>query len=527
MAEQSPQITVIVPVYNTARYLPDCLDSILSQSMKDFEILAVNDASTDNSPEILDQYAAKDSRIRIVNHETNKGLLAGRLSGIKAAKGKYTMFLDSDDCFIPGVLKNVLKTAEKTGADIVNFPMELRLRTGSGRGKLVKYSRPYKHALHGKEVFRKYFEEDVCSWMLCQKLFLTDLCRKTAAYIPDKFCLMGEDFCFYTICSFFASHYEPVKKPGYVYYIDSGISSGQKTSLDRFLGRQSPVQALCNIRDFLRGQGVFDEYVSAFHHQEPRVFEEHCMRWMRYLPDEDRTQAFNAFMKQYDQDAIFFSMRKFFHGRDEKFLDLMTGEDSAPVPGPGKISRPCLDPVLRNSEISLARWQEWRQLVENNQYDSVILSSDHDPERLFWDILAVRDAGACAVFRKEKPYLDTLEQQGLRAWLIEDRIIRQASLVIVPDEISADWYRKRNCHAGISLDQILPPQRCPQTSALMLALEKSELKSAYYRIDPSADGETFVPFFRKLDQLFRKLPSGFRKKLFAFMGKAYNKIFGY
>ena len=88
MAEQSPQITVIVPVYNTARYLPDCLDSILSQSMKDFEILAVNDASTDNSPDILAEYAAKDSRVRIVNHETNKGLLAGRLSGIRAARAE-------------------------------------------------------------------------------------------------------------------------------------------------------------------------------------------------------------------------------------------------------------------------------------------------------------------------------------------------------------------------------------------------------------------------------------------------------
>ena len=126
MAEQSPQITVIVPVYNTARYLPDCLDSILSQSMKDFEILAVNDASTDNSPDILAEYAAKDSRVRIVNHETNKGLLAGRLSGIRAARGKYIMFLDSDDCFIPGVLKNVLKTAEKP------VPTSLTSRWNSG-----------------------------------------------------------------------------------------------------------------------------------------------------------------------------------------------------------------------------------------------------------------------------------------------------------------------------------------------------------------------------------------------------------
>ena len=69
--------------------------------------------------------------------------------------------------------------------------------------------------------------EDVCSWMLCQKLFLTDLCRKTAEYIPDKFCLMGEDFCFYTLCAFFAERYVPLRYPGYVYFLDSGISSGR------------------------------------------------------------------------------------------------------------------------------------------------------------------------------------------------------------------------------------------------------------------------------------------------------------
>ena len=100
-------------------------------------------------------------------------------------------------------------------------------------------------------------------------------------------------------------------------------------------------------------------------------------------------------------------------------------------------------------------------------------------------------------------------------------------MVLVPDEESAVWYRKRNCHAGISLDHILSPQICPKTSAFMLALEKSEKLDEYYRIDPPDDGETFVPFFRKLDHLFRKLPDDFRKKFFRFLGKTYNKICGY
>ena len=157
----------------------------------------------------------------------------------------------------------------------------------------------------------------------------------------------------------------------------------------------------------------------------------------------------------------------------------------------------------------------------------MILGPDEDPERLFWDILAIRDAGADAVCRRTQSYLDTLNRKWLNAWLMEDRALRQASLILAPDEDSVQWFRSRNCFAGTSPDKILPPQFSVQTSAVMAALGNSEKKTAYYRIDPSGDGETFVPFFRKLDHLFRKLPSGFRKKLFAFLAKTYNRIFGY
>ena len=146
---------------------------------------------------------------------------------------------------------------------------------------------------------------------------------------------------------------------------------------------------------------------------------------------------------------------------------------------------------------------------------------------IIWDIRAVRDAGAAAVCRREKSYLETLNAHGIKYWLIEDRVLRQASLILTPDEESVQWYRKRNCHAGISLNDRLPPRKCPETSAFMLALEKSELTSAYYRIDPAADGETFVPFFRKLDHLFRKLPTRFRKSFFGFLGRTYNELLGF
>ena len=524
--DKIPRISVLVPVFNTAKYLSACLDSVLSQSMPDFEIIAVNDASTDNSLDILTAYAAKDARIRIENHEKNKGLLAARTTAIKAAAGKYTLFLDSDDAFRPGILQAVFDLAEKSGADIIDFSVEVRLHSESGREKTVRHIHPGKQVLLGEDVFRKYFVEHAYRWTIFQKLFRAEVCRKAAEYIPDKFCLMAEDFCLASLCSFFARHYCPLQKYGYIYYTDSGISGFQKTELGRYLNRQSPFQALRNVRDFLQKQNVWEKYREAFADMEQNILQEYVLRWMRNLPDADRMKAFNGMFRGYDAFPLFQAFRNFFSDKNELFLEMLSGEDPDSARNPGKMERTAENLSLQNSRMSTSRWNELQELVRKNLYDAVILEPDDDPERLFWDILAVRDAGAAAVCRRTRNYLDILNRKGLNAWLMEDRALRQAGVILASDEESAQWFRKRNCHAGTSPETIGPPQYSEQTSAAMLALGNCERQNAYYRIDPSDDGETFVPFFRKLDHLFRKLPAGFRKRLFGKLADFYNRITG-
>lgn len=524
----NPRITIVVPVYNTAKYLKACLDSVLAQSFADFEIVAVNDASTDDSPRILAEYAAKEPRVRIVHHEHNKGLLAARVTGIRAAAGTYLMFLDSDDELLPGILQNAFAAAEKFQADIVHFPLDIRQR-GSGitpkhLETVRRSSLPGKVTLEGKDVFRNFFIDSAYIWMVCQKFYRTELCRQAAEFIPDRFCLMAEDFCFYTIYAFLARRYVPLSEPGYIYYLDSGISSGGKTSLDRFLIRQSPFQALRNVRDFLQKQNAWEEYREAFERQEQKLLYEYVLRWMRHLADEDRTKAFDAMFREYDAFPLFRAFRDFFSDKDELLLEMLTGSDPEPVSGPVRTERIDDAPVLQEKRISPARWQEWVRRIGEKHCSAVILDPDDDPERLFWDILAVRSAGAAAVCRRPGTGFDTLAGRGLARWLMEDRVLRQASAVLTPDEESAEWFRRRNCPAGTAPDKIRPAQRCPQTDALMLALEKSERQSARYRIEPSEDGETFVPFFRKLDKLFRKLPDGFRRKLFGALGRLYGRF---
>lgn len=111
----APMISIIVPVYNTEKYLRRCIDSVLAQTYKDFELLLIDDGSTDTSGAICDEYAEKDGRIRVF-HKENGGVSSARNLGLDNAKGEWITFVDSDDY----IEENFLKSFEgKLDADLV------------------------------------------------------------------------------------------------------------------------------------------------------------------------------------------------------------------------------------------------------------------------------------------------------------------------------------------------------------------------------------------------------------------------
>ena len=115
-----PEVSVVVPIYNVAAYLPKCIDSVLAQTFRDYELILVNDGSTDDSPAIAEAYAQKDSRIRVV-HKQNGGLSDARNEGMKYASGTYISFVDSDDFIEPVMLEKCVQALHDTGADMVIF----------------------------------------------------------------------------------------------------------------------------------------------------------------------------------------------------------------------------------------------------------------------------------------------------------------------------------------------------------------------------------------------------------------------
>ena len=113
-----PYVSVILTVYNTARYLRQCLNTLISQSLKNIEIICIDDASEDNSVEILHEYQKKDKRISIITASVNKGINFTRNTGLKKACGKYVVILDSDDFYEVTFLEKLYLQAQKTKADI-------------------------------------------------------------------------------------------------------------------------------------------------------------------------------------------------------------------------------------------------------------------------------------------------------------------------------------------------------------------------------------------------------------------------
>lgn len=132
----TPLISVIIPIYNVEKYLRRCLDSVVGQTFKDMEILCVDDESTDGSLVILEEFAAKDSRIKIIQKE-NGGVSSARNAGMRVAKGEYIGFLDSDDWIDLDFYEKLYAAAKKYDADSACASIKRPHASGRVRDKVI------------------------------------------------------------------------------------------------------------------------------------------------------------------------------------------------------------------------------------------------------------------------------------------------------------------------------------------------------------------------------------------------------
>ena len=181
-----PKISIIVPIYNTAKYLPACLDSIVNQTYQNLEIILVDDGSTDNSGVIANDYAKKDHRIKII-HQKNSGQSAARNAGLAKATGKYISFVDSDDQIKPDFIKTLLGLYQAPSTSLAICGHEYRnIKKHTSKALYTTPLKPRRPHESSKSYILKLLARDGRLYSCNNKLFHTTVIKKHRLTFDEK-----------------------------------------------------------------------------------------------------------------------------------------------------------------------------------------------------------------------------------------------------------------------------------------------------------------------------------------------------
>ena len=244
------KISVIIPFYKVENYIAQCLDSVVSQTLSEIEILCIDDKSPDESINIVREYARKDSRIRIFQHENNKGLGAARNTGIKNAVGEYIFFLDSDDWLLEDGLQQLYQAAQEYDIKVVSAPFK----------RYVEASDSYKRTRvkvigEFKITNKNFFSLDYNVFKLYHKSIFDD----SDIRFPDR--LTHEDVEFYWKVFTMYNIIYCLKDPVMVYRIRSNSIMNSKKRDDYC---NNNIELIKNIFLFLEKKKITAAYREAF-----------------------------------------------------------------------------------------------------------------------------------------------------------------------------------------------------------------------------------------------------------------------
>lgn len=198
-----PRISVIIPIYNVEKYIQQCIDSVIHQTLNEIEIILVDDQSPDNCPKICDQYAKTDRRIKIVHKPINEGLGFARNSGLKVATGEFVAFIDSDDFIDKNMFYSLYQEAIQSNADIVYCGLSFYKNGCFTKKEEVSKRTVYSTENERKELILDFvapepsYKSDVKYMMsACKAIYRRSIIKENEIYFLSERKILSEDIFF-------------------------------------------------------------------------------------------------------------------------------------------------------------------------------------------------------------------------------------------------------------------------------------------------------------------------------------------
>lgn len=318
----TPDISIIVPMYNVESYIEPCLASLINQTYTNIEIICVDDGSTDQTKAIAETFAEKDARITILENKENCGLLFSRKRGVLASNGHFIMFLDGDDFYSENSCQVAHEAIETAKTDVLQFGMNI-INSGKASAweldSFEKFVTPYNGRLENDDVLKACFLDEKYSHNLVNKIYNAVICKKAFQRLDDAHYLMGEDLLAYFCLAWYAKSYTGIPNKLYNCNFGIGVSRPGELNPEALDKRCGAAEAVMAIQRFLKEENQLHQYQKIFQKIERRILSDNFDAWYYRLPKQYRETGYEIFERHWGKDKV---MLSFLYDIENKQFDI-------------------------------------------------------------------------------------------------------------------------------------------------------------------------------------------------------------
>lgn len=327
-----PQVSIVIPAYNVGPYLQRCLDSVCNQTLHDIEIIVVDDASTDDTPEILQKAARQDHRIVALRHDENKGLHLARKTGVLAATGAYTLMLDGDDELDPNMCEQLVARFSGTHDDMLHFGISVIGENGisaTDAASFASFINAPSQLLHGSDILRATFDENngqTMDWRATQRIFNTELLVRGFNAMTDTRLERAEDaYEMFVLCALADSCAPAEDIRGYRYHYGIGVTGVSQISAQRFGEFCNQFHACITAsEDFAKTHAAIDSIDDCLAGLKHKSIELLANDWLTRVPEEEKLAAAQQMNDVFGADTTCREIWRFVRDRAYSYIQSNT-----------------------------------------------------------------------------------------------------------------------------------------------------------------------------------------------------------
>ena len=329
-----PKVSVIIPVYNTGFILNTTLSSVVNQTLKEIEIIVVNDKSTDNSEEIITKFIQQDRRIKYISHEHNMSSSQARKNGVAVAEGDYIMFVDGDDELAPNCIEKAYTTIKEKNVDIVNFGTKVINCGNMAQSRIDMNQRmlePFNGLLKGN-IQKACFIDKKFAFNVWNKIYNAEVCKKGFNCVENGCFPKAQDLYAFFYISKFANSYYGFSDQLYKYNFGFGVTGGDSIDLEKFkklISESLILQALQ--RDKKNASTETDRII--IKNIKFNLINECYSKFENQLDFKDKNVGFNLLVNAFGcENLVAYLAQKYWHQRvsiGEKLSDFSYFKESA------------------------------------------------------------------------------------------------------------------------------------------------------------------------------------------------------